>query len=636
MLLTLLSSLILALIFFFVGAGVTYLSIKNSSYLLPVSILVGLASTLYLCWSISYGNLLIFVGTGIIFLIFLICTLISFARKNFWGSVKSQMKKFTLYVTPGFLLMYIPQNVDFFRQGLKLRTGPDLMGWLLASQYFENNINTGELNLSLKRQLGNQENYFTESASGSVYSLASYNEQVQAEFILGSRRLGLPSLVGYASRFFGFLDSQTILISIIAIAGGLTSVFILNYSLFKHNHFSLPLLAILFTIGSTSVLAPIYEGGVWHAIFIPIFIISLVFLLDSSQTEGGRAIALGLIFSSSISITSDILIASIPLFVAYAFWYFSAGKVRDFFISGSGALLLIPGIQELGRAFISRGNDAAVGGWQATYLGLPGDFLGLTLWQNSFGLVAPGTQPTLVQWVAGLLATVLGLIVFLKSHKDTRSVLVPYFLTLTLMFLYFYWTVLTNGTSNNYIIWKLSFLWVLPFAFVLISYYKVPSISKVENNKNKVRVKKEITPGSNNFKYTGANFLTSWTLLLLIVFQSGWAQNSKEVPFREPLAKSSSQAKQLSNLMQKYDLVSYCARWGHSISIYGDLHLTSQRRKGTLVKARQPVRSKMILLDSLEPACSNYLAKHANPGLLFRIQNLEFYEVGVTFKSLPG
>lgn len=635
MLLTLISSLFFAIFFFLVGTGVTFSFVKQSKYLIPISVLTGLSLTLYFCWSLAYGNSWIIGICGLGISVTTFYSIVALSKKSFWAIISSQLSKCLIYILPGYLLIYFSQFSGFVYQGLKLRTGPDLMGWVLASQYFEKNLNVSSLSTSLERQLGARADYFADSVNGSVYSLPSYNEQVQAEFLIGSRRIGLPALVGYCSRLFGFLDSPTILISIISLAGGLTSTIILIYAFTKRAHFTLPIIAILFSIGSPSVLGPIYEGGVWHAIFIPVLLVALIFLVDQSDLRKEQTLVFAIIYGLIISTNSDIMIASIPIVIASAFLLLRQRRIKDLVFINSGAVLLIPGVQELFRALISRKNDAGQGGWQATFLGLPGDFLGLTLWQNSAGQLAPGTVPNVGQWAMGFFSTILAIAVFIKSSQNIKVRLYPYFISLIAMYVFFFATILNSSNTNNYIIWKLSFLWVLPFCIVLISFFGIPAGSTSKNKLLKRNLKGPKDQVSDSPLSTFANFLTSWSLVLLVVFQLGWIENSRNVPFRQSISSSSNQINLLSNLLNKYDLVSYCARWGHAISIYGDLHLISQRGKNVEIQESVPARGRMIMVDSLEPVCFDYVSKFPDPKSLMKINGIEFLEISEIEKLRP-
>ena len=632
MFITILTSIFLLSFFILLGFGISFRCIGRSNYLIPLSAFLGFAMSLYASWLHAQFLLLFFYPICLAFLLSGVYSLHVLAKNDFRLWSRSNSRIWFNSFLPGYLILLISQFTSFSRQGIRLRTGPDLLGWIISSDYFAKNNNLSTLTNSLVDQLGGstQEILFSMSNSGSVYSIPSYSEQVQAEFIFGSRRIGLTSFVGYVSRISTYLDSQTVLISLMSIFAGLTSFVIISYAKnlgLKRKY----ILVLLFsTIASTSVLAPIYEGGVWHIFVIPILIYLLIETtarFNSVYNTKAHILISGILISLMLTLTSDLLIVAIPFFTTIGFQYLRYRKFNKLLQFIPLLLILSPGFTIITSALNSRKSDAFVGGWSAVGFGLPGDFIGLTPWQTSKGVFTGEVLAVDYKLLLGALATLFLIYLYSKVAADMRRTFAPYFVVLIMLNAYFYFEIFGAEKINYYIIWKLSFLWSIAFMFLLASYLSQQSAKSTQKmivgGRNVKPVKKKVM-GSRN---TVASYLLFVSITNLAIFQANWFQFSRNDLVPSNIRLDSQSGKEIKQILETYDIVGACTPWVTTLAIHGDFHFISDRRAGTNVVSSSPQRERMVVLSQNEPVCASFLSFYPKATKVLQIQSLTFYSI---------
>lgn len=632
MLLTILASVLILPLFVLLGFGISFRCVGKSNYLIPLATFLGFAMTLYASWlnAQSLLPILYLVSLGLIFSGFYSFQVLTKNDFKIW--FKRNFGSWFTSFLPGYLILLISQFTSYTKQGIRLRTGPDLLGWIITSDYFAKNDNLLKLTNSLVNQLGgsSQEILFSESSNGSVYSIPSYSEQVQAEFIFGSRRIGLTSFVGYFSRISPYLDSQTVLIGLMSIFGGLTSLIIISYAKYLGLNRKYTLVLLFSLIGSTSVLAPIYEGGVWHIFIMPIlifFLIEITAHFNSEDRSRADILISGILISLILTLTSDLLVVLIPFFVTILFQYLRYKRIQKLIQFVPLLLLLFPGLSVIMSSLNSRKSDAFVGGWSAVGFGLPGDFIGLTPWQTPKGVLSNESLAINYKLFASVLATLFLIYFFSKIPAEKRKSFVPFFVVLILITTYFYLGIFNAEKTNYYIIWKLSFLWSIAFLFLLASYLSQKGsttrqkISKSEQSikPNKIKVK--------DSRNRVATYLLLIFILNFAVFQVNWFQFSRNDLVPSNIRAESQSGKRINQVLETYDFVGACTRWVTTLAIQGDFHYIQTRRATTNVDFSVPERQKMVVLSENEPACGSFLSDYPKATKVLQIQSLIFYAV---------
>jgi|688.fasta_scaffold156446_2 hypothetical protein len=628
MFLTVLITVLLVASFFLLGAGLTFKIIGFSSdYFIPVSIISGFSILLYTSWLFSIDSLF-FAPVLVISSIIIIGTSYKFFAAN--ESKKFISTSFTdtfKYFIPGYLVIYFSQFTDLFYQGFRLRTGPDLAGWLISANYFEKNSNLNNLTASLTSQLGSPNLFFSKSNSSSVYSIPSFTEQVQAEFLIGSGRTGLPSLLGFLSRLTDYIDSASILISLMSLFGGITSILVLNFAKSCNAGLKTKIIAFLTSIGSTAVLSPIFEGGVWHVFAIPLIFLALTNTFVSGNSKyvlNLDRLLFGILIAFTLTISSDVAVVSIPVIVSVLFRYHRDGNLKKLLSLMTPLILFVPGIELIRTSLSSRSQNAFLGGWSATSLGLPGDYVGLTLWQNALGVNSSNQLFTFQGLLAGIVATFVGVYVFLKCRNDFKVKLIPYFASLSIIYCYFYLQIIHLGSNNTYVVWKLSFLWTIPFTILLVLFFSYHPVVVKKSKGIKVQHKFK---GETELRSSFESFLLTWVSIVFIVFFSQWVENSRVVPFPKVLQQNSPERVQLSKLLDRYTLVGGCTPAPQTLAYFGDLHLSVERRGGTTVKESIPSRIKVVVVSDDARECEGFVQSLDSATKVAKIQNLTFYSI---------
>ena len=186
---------------------------------------------------------------------------ISLTLRHFWNS---------LLLIPTFTYAFLLNNSLFSTQ-LRLRNGPDTVGILSSARYLCENSSLENLKKTVKNQLGNPN--FEEILKSpidiygnSIYKIASFTDQVNAEFLLGAKRVGLPAIgatycnIGGPEALFRFSNS-IILISIFLI----TLIIYTFLSKYKVN-FAIKLAISIIASLNINLLSATLEGGIAQVI----------------------------------------------------------------------------------------------------------------------------------------------------------------------------------------------------------------------------------------------------------------------------------------------------------------------------------------------------------------------------------
>jgi hypothetical protein len=345
--------------------------------------------------------------------------------------------------------------------------------------------------------------------------------------------------------------------------------------------------------------------------------------LDSLKID---CVLVGVLLSMIISISTDVLAVSLPIFIAIFVKYIRFRHWTYVVSFVPLAVLLAPGLPLIASSINSRSDDAFLGGWSATSIGLPGDFVGLTLWQTPNGAYVDNNHTTSFRLFAGVLATFIAFAIYRGSERNLKKTLMPYFLSLGLIFCFVYSNIISASTSNHYVTWKLAFLWVLPFSVLLPSFFdlKLESRKRLDKGSKSNSKLKHAT----EVKASLETFLISWLLVIFAVFANHWAENSKVLFASSAITSPDSDQRKISRFINQYQVVSACAvPWYQGLAIYGDMHLIGERRLGTIVNVDTSTRKKMVIFNANEPTCLNALDKFEAFTKIAKVDGWDFYEV---------
>jgi hypothetical protein len=437
------------------------------------SILVGIAQCILL------ATLFVKIGLSLDYLILtlfliLILSIVKVAKEK---KTKARLKLISIWKTslviPVLTYAYL-LNSSLFTPQLRLRNGPDTIGILSSARYFCENTSLVKLKNSVVGQLGN-ENYEKilkspiDTQGNSIYKIASFTDQVNAEFLLGAKRLGLPALGAIHCNFGGpealFRFSNSIILVSVFLITLLVYSFLSNYSFPSH----LKIIISLFASLNINLLASTLEGGIVQMVTIPFFL----YFIFSLILKQHRNAAFGFFLILLIALTTyyDLLFFVGIIFLLYLVISYKeiVSKERISFYKYllyvtllTTALLPNEMLRVVNEVF-TRNSSLSWGGWDQGRKPTPANFMGLINW-----LPPDGVTDFSRSYGVMLLEIIVNILLFLTFVRSKEKIS---FFLIALGFLYIVLIVqiyiLGNPPFNNYIALKVG-AYLAPFSALAV------------------------------------------------------------------------------------------------------------------------------------------------------------------------
>jgi hypothetical protein len=637
-------SLVALIIFWMIGFGVVNIFSPSSKFGREIAIILGFSLTTFSAYLTAYFGFSIWVLPTVVLFTVLFSLVRIWKLKTSIGisySKRNTIKELGIFAI-GSCIYAVAQSSSLLSPGFHLRTGPDLMGWAISSNHFIKNDNLEILWTSITRELQstNRLELFTNTnPAHSVYTLASFNDQVSAEFLIGSNRVGLPALIGFISRLTD-LPAFTLLWTLICCFGGITSL--VCYKFLSRG--SIPniirIAAMASVVGSTAIIAPIVEGGIWQIFIVPCMLIGLICLYEVQYGDRFQDLSL-VVFATSmliVSLTSDILIVIAPLLLLsfLIFLHKRAFKPLVWFVLAIISPLFF-GIRILMDSLLARSRDALVGGWSAAGLPFPADVFGITPWQEPTGRFTGSLFYSPEKIILSILLTFLIAFAIAKGNSWGRNLNILYLSFSTVIVSFSYLPRLLNGSGNNYIPWKLAFIFGVAMPIILCALVEPnsanSSTSKLIDNE-RIKGKKFANKREQKPVISEISNIIVWLILLLEVlqltrWQLDWHANSNSnAPISFATTTQDSELRKKSTaILLNYDFVGTCVPWFTSISLSGDLRSMSLRGESIRPRDSIPVRKKAFALDRNLTNCQKYTEFLVADSPIAILGSLEIFDV---------
>lgn len=446
---------------------------------------------IYTLTCISYFFVFLNISLTLINLIILlaICWYV-WSLRHFCLNLKDILKKYSLGIISIFFIAFLinPNPID---PALSFRNGPDLVGWTLSADYFctENSLEPLRSRILLATGAQNFEQTMSFPAGTNdkfLYKIPSFTNQIQAEFLLGAHRIGLPSLIGSNCRVLG-LDNLSHLIAAYQIALFLI-LFIIGRQFsdrtFKSGALSqlLPLILVF----NCCLLATTFEGGLGQ--LFSIGFISFLLLAYSLQKEpkailipGVTSVSFGLLtyFDGAVFAFLILLYLHLVLAKKYKFGFWLTMKAFSKIIS-TVILLSFPALLFTKQLFLERFSGQP-SGWPMGRFALLADACGLLNW-------LPDDSVTILEnsFYTLSLSFILSIYIiyfFLKYSINSELLLLMLIIySFTICQVYF-----LQEPFNNYLLFKMSayfscmFLFLFQLKFPLDNHIKTESQNRISN-----------------------------------------------------------------------------------------------------------------------------------------------------------
>jgi hypothetical protein len=521
--------------------------------------------------------------------------------KNFRGAILS-------FIVGHFLFTYF-QFTNLIEQGLRLRTGPDIMGWLASSNYFRDHDSLDYLKDSIARQ-------FKVMDDPSFYSLPSFREQVQGEFLIGADRFGLSSFIGFTSRLFPF-STTVVLLAFMGIFGGIIGVFLHNLcEQYKLKNIT-KIILFMSVFGNTAVMNPIFEGGIWVVFILPIILILITKLTSTiNYPDSVSIILLSVLLTFSATLNSDVLPISVLFISIYILNFVKLRKFRHIGYLLITPILLFPFKDSVLEATSQRLSDVNQSGWRALDFITPIDLFGISPFTPANSVATNGVASSVK--VSVLITSILLSLLLVYQFRD--FFISQQFISRTYIYFLVIIFLLLNFLSffemlNYYFAWKISFL----FAIML------PSLIIHISTSNNYIVKSK----QNFFNFSAYTKIISQNLLIIMLIYGSallpinWFNHSNKGLIPTRIEFDSANNQRLNQILEKYEIEGYCGPWWQSIILLSDLKIASSSRN-----IQKPIKlssiEKMFVIDLDYPQCTEILRNLSEREIKYKVENLVF------------
>ena len=504
---------------------------------------------------------------------------ISLTLRHFWNSS---------LLIPTFTYAFLLNNSLFSTQ-LRLRNGPDTVGILSSARYLCENSSLENLKETVKNQLGNPN--FEEILKSpidiygnSIYKIASFTDQVNAEFLLGAKRVGLPSIgatycnIGGPEALFRFSNS-IILISIFLI----TLIVYTFLSKYKVN-FAIKLAISIIASLNINLLSATLEGGIAQVITIPFFLYFILALFQKNHRSAG--ISFFNLLVVALTTYYDLLFFVGLVFLVYVAVNHKEILHKDRFklyryliYAASLATLLLP--TEMFRIIneiVVRSNSIAWGGWDQGKKPTPANFMGFINWLPADGVTNFSRSFGLIVFEIIINACLVLTIVRFKERFSFFVITLSCFYILLITKIY----IIGNSPYNNYIALKVG-AYLAPFSALVIGSLMIRKT--LENQANLVFLKSRIPMMVGVlFLLLNLSAVTSWI--------SDWNRNSF-VSRIDP---------NLEAIFEEYDVEVEGFNGAGTIQfiLQGNLHYGNKTRAFSVPVERTPGRQLVYLVNKKE------------------------------------
>lgn len=581
MIIALIATFILFLTVFLLAIPVRQISFKfGKDYPFTINLVLALAIYLIFFGWTAYLNLRINKYFYIVFLILLFSYTITFNR-SFFRQVRSKINKdlitaaaFLLFIIGDFLLIL---NGSLKAQRFTFRNGPDLFGWTTSSQLFCEGKTISDLTSSVMNQANYSQisNLFKLNPGASaehIYRIPSLTDQINAEFILGSKRFAIQNYLGSWCEINNSVNILTIIVAFIILNSALQFALIRRLSIiYGATNLQSSVVASLSVLG-LNVMSPLIEGGLGQ--YLSCTFLLAIWLLLECGAPSPKSVALPILIGGlSLSYFDGVIFAVVFISVFSLIYFkknFLVGKIIRtfqicFFICVFSLVVSFPISKDMIKLLLDRVSGHR-GGWNQGRLPLPADLLGISNW-----LPADSLSTTTITWVA-ILGNLLLLFIVLqfKFLIKIESKFSSLLLTFLLIYFYFLIDVYVRNSSeiNNYNLLKYGMYLIGCNAVLLLI---------LTGTFKRISYSVKSAKGNNLFEFRLIRIVISFLLASFVAstmnFQYQYIQNRKYTLDIE----SNSEAR---NWFLKYDILVYgfSNPGAPQLAILGDLHYGAATR----------------------------------------------------------
>jgi hypothetical protein len=362
-------------------------------------------------------------------------------------------------------------NSSFFDSKMSIRYGPDQFGWIISSEKLCNQ-NLDSIGKYALQQTGatNINDLFGEGINKQkiIYAVPNFNLQIANEFLIGAKRIGIPSLTASICSSMGVNNTLGILNTIL-------TVFIINIILMFYRftrNFNIYISSILcwyflFNLGFISVHL---EGGYGQTVGT-VYLLSLVLALKEFSFKSSEFLLANILtLTYSLTTYSDLIpiyaIVITPIFLYYLYEHKISFTLKKIMIS----LLIISVVtlafrEEILKVVTNRLSNRNFGGWDQGRNPSVADMAGLNNW-----LPDDGTSEVYDNYISQTILTIfiisILVIFFIRISKTHLFILGYTYLIYAVIYIDTYY--ISNDPINSYRLWKLSGYFIIAHIVIIV------------------------------------------------------------------------------------------------------------------------------------------------------------------------
>ena len=478
-------------------------------------------------------------------------------------------------------------NPSIRQPATSVRTGPDTIGWLSGAKLLKDeNILTNLYN-RLQTSLNSSDvllgfHHDSNLSVPSIYTIPSFQDQANAEFLIGAHRTGIPGVIGSLSYWLGESSLYHATNSLVLLANFL--IIYIGYSYLKSKNVSEPnviVISILLAFNA-NFFSVFMQGGIGQGILTPFLLVIVLQLTTPDKSKHLWKLSVFIFLVASFATYFDIALFLVLFMAIYSLIGTPkrAVAITKEYVSKSvlpvaiALVVSFPILSSLPRLLMDRLTSGAYGGWPQGRIPVPTDFFGVTSWLPADGF---NNRPRGLVFTLVIILLSFGLIAVISQKRKLEEMKV----VIAIVGIYFIFMLNTYASlqrsANNYVLYKAaaySMFSIVILAGILLS---------------KTHVKR------NPKKQSESLFMP--VLMVLTLFTSIGAVNDWLV-FRSQTI--SLQTKQIMNeKVMKYDfqVVGFKGVDKAKFVMLGDVHYLDSTRGFNLVTQRSiPQRSLLYLV----------------------------------------
>jgi hypothetical protein len=517
-----------------------------------------------------------------------------------------------------FLYMTLAQG-SWTTGQIAYRSGPDTFGWSDAVNFFRDNLSLPQLKQLIISNLHGTPLYSALNVvhppgTTAIYQIPSFTRQIDAEFLLGAHRTGVPYLLGTIAHLLPTYLTGSVLVAFLMISIFLMSQISVTYFAKKNQQTWFVIFGAIAVSLNCNLLFQTLEGGVGELFSIPFLLLPICVILNKPSRAKEFSYSIGLLLVIALTSYFDIIFTALPILGMSLLYEILRNKELSFFAVIKSKFLwisLILGFVPFATSFIRLAVvpflHPSAGGWDIGRKPFP---------DNTFGMlsslpVRTSNRSTLAFILEGLFSLVIILFVMYSKKGLARFG----FLVLLAMYGYLFYSVYhLPAPYNNYRLWKFSAIASSIFPFFLVKDMAKTRIKEKFQNKSQLKSKTLQPPLSNLDKVRNSNFFVGVLITSTCLTSLSWIldwQSSKKISF------NTQEQNFISQNSNKYDFYIDGSIYSAMVTMYGDVHYATPQRGlvGEWTLFSSPVRPIMFLTNSNctsnNPSCLPHLVDYS-------------------------